>query len=373
MEVETRGIQVPATDGVLEAYAALIRRLDLETLGTADLSRKPAELAVLFGPDPYTAHRPIGAFAGHRLVGLAEVQWELDADAGTAYVTMLGVAPELRRTGIGSALLAAAEDLAGDAGRPTTVLSGQHLIAGDAGDGERIRAPQGDATIPATHPAAAFATACGYELGQLDRVSVLDVEGRGDEFRRRLAEASAAASDRYRLVAWRDHAPEEVLASLAAAHERISIDAPAGAIAYEFEPWDADRVRDDEARSLATGRERLTVAALDRDGEVAGYTTLSLVPGSPAAEQWDTIVLAEHRGHRLGLRMKLANLVALADAQPPRARVYTWNADENEHMLAINVALGFRPFALESTWQRPGRPGASEAVGIAGTGATNGS
>ncbi|WP_394552400.1 GNAT family N-acetyltransferase [Agromyces sp. MMS24-JH15] len=364
MPVEIRDLRLPAGehaggDDELAAYAALIRRLDVESLGTAELSRDVAELAVLFAGDPYTAHRPLGAFDDGRLVGLAELQWELDADAETAYVTMLGVAPERRRAGIGAALLAAAERVAADAGRPTTVLSGEHLIAADPGDGHRLRAPQGDASIAAADPAAAFASARGYALGQLDRVSVLDVDGRAAEFRGLAAAASAEASDGYRLVPWRDHAPDDLVASLARAHERMSVDAPAGAIAYEFEPWDALRVRDDERRAIATGRSNLTVAAVAPDGEVAGYTQLSLLPGSPAVEQWDTIVLAAHRGHRLGMRLKLANLVALAEADAARSRVYTWNADENAHMLAINVALGFRPFALESVWQRPTRPGAS--------------
>ncbi|WP_395242870.1 GNAT family N-acetyltransferase [Agromyces sp. MMS24-K17] len=364
MPVEIRDLRLPAGgraggDDELAAYAALIRRLDIESLGTADLSRGIAELTVLFGDDPYTAHRPLGAFDDGRLVGLAELQWELDADAETAYVTMLGVAPERRRAGLGTALLAAAERVAADAGRPTTVLSGEHLIAADPGDGERLRAPQGEASIAAAHPTAAFATARGYALGQLDRVSVLDVAGRAAEFGDLAAAATAGASDRYRLVSWGDHAPEELLPSLARAHERMSVDAPTGAIAYEFEPWDAGRVRDDEDRAIATGRTSLTVAAVASDGEVAGYTQLSLLPDSTAVEQWDTIVLAAHRGHRLGMRLKLANLVALAEAAPARTRIYTWNADENAHMLAINVALGFTPFALESVWQRPARPGAS--------------
>ncbi|WP_407320279.1 hypothetical protein UQW22_07455 [Isoptericola halotolerans] len=37
------------------------------------------------------------------------------------------------------------------------------------------------------------------------------------------------------------------------------------------------------------------------------------------------------------------NLRALARTHPSVRRVRTWNAEENEHMLAIDVALGFRP------------------------------
>jgi len=36
----------------------------------------------------------------------------------------------------------------------------------------------------------------------------------------------------------------------------------------------------------------------------------------------------------------------------PRSRmVYTFNAAENRHMLAVNDALGFRPVGLEAAWR----------------------
>ena len=84
-----------------------------------------------------------------------------------------------------------------------------------------------------------------------------------------------------------------------------------------------------------------------------GVGKLTLPPEKTAVYQDDTLVLGPHRGHALGLRMKLANLVALAETDPSRTRIYTWNADENAHMLAINIALGFEPTAIESAWQRP--------------------
>ena len=378
MSVDIRPIRLPdhvgATDDAeLAAYVTLLRRLDVEALGTSDLTRRPQEVLQDLRRADFTRYTAIGAFDADRLVGLVEVQWELDADAATAYIEVLGVEPDRRREGIGSRLLAGAEEAAHAAGRPATVLSADHLIdADDEAIGPRLHAPQGDADIAADAPAARFALARGFALGQLYRVSAMDVAGRGDEFRRLLSTSLEQASDRYRLVAWQDEAPDELIDSLAVAHERMSIDPPAGAIAWGLEQWDAARIRDGERRARQAGRTHLNVVAVAPDGEVAGFTELSLLPDSPAVEQWDTIVLAPHRGHRLGMRLKLANLVALDELDPTRERIYTWNADENEHMLAINVALGFRPFALESTWQR--RPDAeSGAAGIAGTGATSGS
>ncbi len=42
----------------------------------------------------------------------------------------------------------------------------------------------------------------------------------------------------------------------------------------------------------------------------------------------------------------MANLRATRDAMPALERVWTWNASSNEHMLAINIAMGFRPERL---------------------------
>ncbi|WP_164863542.1 GNAT family N-acetyltransferase [Agromyces sp. LHK192] len=368
--MEIRRIGRPEIDDrELDAYSRLVRVLDRELLGTDELTRSIDELALdLRDDDPYRARVALGAFEGDELVGLAEIDWERDEDASTAYLPLLGVAPSHRRRGTGSALLAEAERVAQDAGRPTLVVSSEHLLdpgdragteaedehgrlAGGDGSAERVRPPQGDASIEADATAVRFATARGYALGQLDRISVLDVGGRAADFAASLA--ALGPGDPYRVVTWADRVPDDLVDSMAYAHERMSVDAPSGAISYELEHWDAARVRDDEERAAARGRRNLTAAAVAPDGSVAGFTVLSLLAESVAVEQWDTIVLASHRGHGLGMRLKLANLVHLDRADPGRERVFTWNADENEHMLAINVALGFRGFAHEAVWQRP--------------------
>ncbi|WP_308799508.1 GNAT family N-acetyltransferase [Agromyces silvae] len=356
MAIEIAPIPLPERLGTpearaFEAYAQLAEQLEVELLGTADVSYTAQELLVFARDRRYTVREAIGAWDDGRLVGVADLQWEQDADATTAYSVAFGVVPERRREGIGTSLLGAIEARAGEVGRPTVVVMASHAF--DDGSGERVAPPQGDASLPVSLPAVRFASRHGYELGQLDRMSALDVAGRGDEFRRWSSEAHR--EDGYRLVTWRDRAPDALVDSLAAAHQRMSVDAPAGAISYEEELWDAARVRAEEAQARDAGRVTLTAAAVAASGEVAGYTALTLPPEKTAVYQDDTLVLGPHRGHGLGLRMKLANLVALADTDPARTRVYTWNADENAHMLAINIALGFTPVAIESAWQRPSR------------------
>lgn len=65
-------------------------------------------------------------------------------------------------------------------------------------------------------------------------------------------------------------------------------------------------------------------------------------------DQWDTIVLHGHRGHRLGMLVKAANIVALRQAGPQAAAIITWNAEENRHMLSVNEALAFYPILVEA-------------------------
>ena len=356
MSIDIRPIPVPAKLGTpdsveFEAFAAFAEAIEVEVVGNDELSFGVDELLVLHRDERYTLRRGFGAWDGARLVDVANVVWELDADATTAFSTIFGISPEHRRRGVGSRLLAELERTARDAGRPTLVLRGTHHLDAGAPGTERLKAPQGEASISADEPAVRFALAHGYALGQLDRMSAMPVTGRADEFSERLA-LLEGSSPGYRLVTWNDRTPEDLIGSLAAAHERMSVDAPSGAIDYEPEVWTADRIRSEEQDALDAGRRAIVTTAVTGDGVVAGYTTLALAPRKRVAYQDDTLVLADHRGHGLGMRMKLANLIELARVAPDRERVLTWNADENAHMLAINIALGFEPVALDSSWQK---------------------
>ena len=55
-----------------------------------------------------------------------------------------------------------------------------------------------------------------------------------------------------------------------------------------------------------------------------------------------TFVLPGHRGHSLGLAVKLANHRSLMAALPECEFVRTSNADVNAHMNAVNEAMGYR-------------------------------
>jgi len=59
-------------------------------------------------------------------------------------------------------------------------------------------------------------------------------------------------------------------------------------------------------------------------------------------QRHDTSVVGEHRGHRLGLLLKIAMLDHLRETEPQLAVIDTWNAATNDRMIAVNEALGYR-------------------------------
>ena len=60
------------------------------------------------------------------------------------------------------------------------------------------------------------------------------------------------------------------------------------------------------------------------------------------AGQHDTSVVRAHRGHRLGLLLKLEMLRWLDEAEPQVEQIDTWNAESNDHMVDVNETLGYR-------------------------------
>lgn len=155
-------------------------------------------------------------------------------------------------------------------------------------------------------------------------------------------------------MTWRDRCPDEWVDQLAVLVTRMSTDAPSGGVEIEEDPWDAGRVRVAEETAVESGRGSLTAAAVHvPTGTLAGFTELQFPLDRPeAAYQEDTLVLRDHRGHRLGQLVKAVNLQRLAEVRPDARRVHTWNAEENSYMLRINVALGFRPAGVCGVWTK---------------------
>ena len=167
-----------------------------------------------------------------------------------------------------------------------------------------------------------------------------------------LADARANAAG-YRTVRWHGAIPEEYVADIAYLDGRLSTDAPMGDLEWEAERVDAERIRGVERALAARGRRQYHVAARhEASGRVVAWTLLDV--GASAdwhAFQQITIVDPAHRGHRLGLLVKIENLRHLLAHEPAIRAIDTFNAASNTHMIAINERLGFRPVDGWTDWQ----------------------
>ena len=77
-----------------------------------------------------------------------------------------------------------------------------------------------------------------------------------------------------------------------------------------------------------------------------------LDPTVDYALQDDTLVMPDHRGHRLGLRLKLASLAVIRRDFPERTTIHTWTAVDNAAMQRTNRLFGFEAVEQEHALQR---------------------
>lgn len=165
-------------------------------------------------------------------------------------------------------------------------------------------------------------------------------------------EASRAAGD-YELVRVAGRTPEDMLKAMVGLTAAIN-DAPTDDLDIEDEVMSAERHWAYETATLARGnRLYRLVARHRRTGGLAGHTVVAVEERRPAlADQHDTAVARAHRGHRLGMLLKAGMLRWLAEAEPQVETVDTWNSESNDHMIAVNAALGYRVMGRELQFQR---------------------
>jgi GNAT superfamily N-acetyltransferase len=268
---------------------------------------------------------------GGELVGALEVMMPLRDNISVAQI-WLSVLPEWRRRGVGTLLLDAAEQQASEHGRTVLHAATEWAPDGvdDSGEG--------------------FARTMGYAVAQAELRSRLALPVP----REALEAILARHPGDYAIETSWDGIPDAWLEDRAHLSRRMSTDIPLDELVAEEEDWDAERLRAKLEREREAGR--LLLEAVVRHlptGRLVGHTDLAVTPPDrELAYQLDTFVLGEHRGHGLGLRLKAANLLALMDGLPEVMSVRTWNAQENEHMLAVNRRLGFEVDGYERAWQK---------------------
>ncbi|WP_454042681.1 GNAT family N-acetyltransferase [Cellulosimicrobium sp. Marseille-Q8652] len=295
-------------------------------------------------PDGRRAPRP------EDVVGRSMIAMPLRGSTRTALV-YVGVHPDHRGRGVGTALWEDALAIARAAGR--RVIMADSTSAPEPAPGpDAIEAPTGSGRIPRHDPSTTFVLDRGFVLEQVQRHSVLELPVPAERLDPLRADARRRA-DGYRVHVWTDDVPDAWLDQLAVLETRMSTDAPSAGLEIEEDPWDAQRVRTAYQDFHDRGQGYVVAAAEHvATGTLAGFSMVAYPRDKPEVVfQEDTLVLREHRGHALGMLVKVAVLDELARSRPAARRVHTWNAQENDHMLAINVALGFAPTSVDAEWQ----------------------
>jgi len=256
--------------------------------------------------------------------------------------------PEFWGRGYGRRVLRFLEDRARERGRDILQSWSEHMPTG----ADRLDARTGFGSIP-LDPASRLMSGAGYSLEQVYRISTLDLTRPLDAIEP-LRESARSAASGYRYVSWLTPTPDEWVEDYAWMKSRMSTDAPAGDAVIDEETWDADRIRRMEDRWSASGMTALVGAAQHvESGRLVAFTELISfrVPGKPI-DQNDTLVLKDHRGHRLGALVKTETLLRARDVFPEGLRIVTGNAEENRPMLAVNEAMGFTPTRYNGEWQK---------------------
>ena len=233
------------------------------------------------------------------------------------------VHPDHRRRGIGTALLSAVSDRSRAAGR-TVLMTSPYSPVDAPGPGE------------------SFLTARGFELGIAEMSRVCDLE-ESERSWPALAAGAEAHHVGYRLEPWQDRVPEPLVDGYCRMGDAFNSEAPLGELDLEDEVWCPERVSSRDERFLTTGRHQFGVLAYAADGTCVGSTELFVNEvASWRALQGGTLVVPGHRGHRLGLALKLVNLGAVRERFPDCRYVFTAVAGVNAPMNAVNELLGFR-------------------------------
>ena len=275
--------------------------------------------------DPPTAY--VGRIGGE-VVGILTVELPTYDNTSSAWVEV-DVHPEHRRKGYGTELLEFG------------------LAVARSNDRRTVGAGSWDLPGPA-----AFAARHGFErkLVEVMRRQVI-ADADWDTLDKLYDDALEHAAG-YELLRLVGPAPDDLLDAIVTMTAAIN-DAPLDDLDWEDEVFTPERVRAFEAAMAGRDRTVYRVAARHKEtGELGGHSQVAVEHERPEIGwQLDTAVLEAHRGHRLGLLLKIDVLRWLRDTEPQLTTVDTWNAESNAHMIAVNEAMGYQVVARSIDYQ----------------------
>lgn len=236
--------------------------------------------------------------------------------------------PGQRRRGLGSAMLAAVEQVVREHDRA--------LIQSESGWAYEL-GPSG-----AGAPGLEFALHHGFHLGLGDVMRELALPV-ADDLLARLAADVAPHHTAYTLESWVGPVPDALAQGWEELAANLMTEAPTGDLDRAPGAVDLEARREADQTLAKQGRTKINTVALDAERAVVAYTEIVTTIHEPdRAYQWGTLVRRADRGHRLGLAVKVANLQLLQRQATGLHRLMTWNAEVNDHMIGVNEQLGFR-------------------------------
>jgi GNAT superfamily N-acetyltransferase len=332
------------------------RKVRMQVWGSDDLAYTPLE-KLLELADPYERQVILVARVDGRIVGTVDIALPLADNMDLAEFT-LDILPEFQRQGVGRQLLEAAEHFAKSEGRSMIMVDTNHPAASLHGAAEEQLVPgSGLGFVPLASREVDFARRTGYTLQHIEQFSSCALPLDSKLVAELEAEAEDANAGRYRIHHWTDRCPPQWLEAVAALENAAGeVVSEGGTPEAEHQQlvFDAGVLRQAEEAAVAQGR-RTVVTAVEHvaSGRIVGLTTIGvLAQRQDVVFQDDTIVLQEHRGNKLGLLIKVANMQRLSEQFPDARVIYTWNAPENRYLLTVNKQLGFTTAGVTGLWQK---------------------
>ncbi|WP_345750513.1 GNAT family N-acetyltransferase [Microbacterium rhizophilus] len=354
MDIRIEPLAIPASLDAPDAadFLAMVRignEAWRRASGTDLHDDEAAEMLVRWRETPYRVTHGAVARVDGEIVGAVRVEFDKTTrDSAEIDVTLV----EEHETGAASdALMAEIDRIARAHGR--TILQSWTIHRPDPVE-DRLVPPTGVGWIPSQDAATRRMLAAGYRLGQVERNSVFELAGSYDATDRLLDEALATAGPDYRTAWWAGPTPPEYADGYAAAIARMYSDPPTGDMASEQAAWDAARVFERDERFAEAGTLiGVTLVIHTPSGRVAAFNELTIGPDrTRPTSQWGTLVMPEHRGHRLGSIVKCVGLKRWHEHVPQSPRVSTFNAEENRYMLDVNEKVGFVPASYAGAWEK---------------------
>ncbi|MEU1762927.1 GNAT family N-acetyltransferase [Micromonospora sp. NPDC005223] len=316
----------------------MVREWDPRTASSAEiaslLDTLNAVLAADLPQDPPWRESSLREYLSEVMPGERRISWVAQDDTGPddtpgailghVHVLLLGgigvlevlVHPAIRRSGVGRELVRVAARRVWDEGFQSIGVE----VVGDT-------------------PAVGFHESLGFTRDYVETRSVLDL---GSVDWPALTEMAAGLGAGYRVEFWPGGPPDELIGAYARAKAEVR---DSDDVELRPSSYDPDRLRDSLATLHRRGMKPYIVLALhEQTGEVAGLTEVVVPAQHPTrADQYDTIVVHDHRGYGIDRAIKARMLLELRSAEPEVIEVQTWNAQDNESMLKVNAELGYRP------------------------------